>query len=146
MVKERERIKKSLWATKVVAILIVLSMWLIGTNGLAQEIRPITPEALNELMEKKDDTFLIVDTQPQAAYKIGHIKGAINFPWAPEIKSPDLPRDRILVLYCDCTHEEDSIDLAKQLLRDWEYVYVRVLKGGWSQWQKLGYPVEKSSE
>jgi rhodanese-related sulfurtransferase len=147
MVKERKRMEKSLWIAKVIAILIVSSIWPICINGWAQEIRYITPEALKELIEKQDDTILIVDTQPKAAFKIGHIKGAINFPWAPEIKSPtDLPRDRILVLYCDCTNEEDSIDVAKQLLRYWEYVYVRVLKGGWSQWQKLGYPIEKNSE
>ncbi len=138
--------KKSFWVAKVIAVLIVSSIWPIYNNAWGQEIRYITPEALKELIEKKDNTILIVDTQPKAAYKIGHIKGAINFPWAPEIKNPDLPQDRILVLYCDCTNEEDSTDLAKQLLRNWEYVYVRVLKGGWSQWQKLGYPIEKSGD
>jgi len=146
MAKETKRMKKTHWVTNVIAMLIVPSIWLMYINGWAQETRYITPEALKELIEKKDDTILIVDTQPKVAYKTGHIKGAINFPWAPEIKSPDLPRDRILVLYCDCGDEEDSIDMAKQLLRKWEYVYVRVLKGGWSQWQKLGYPVEKNGE
>jgi rhodanese-related sulfurtransferase len=139
--------KKSLWVTKVIAILVVPLIYLIYIDGWAQDIRYITSDALKELIEKKDDTILVVDTQPKAAYKIGHIKGAINFPWAPEIKSPaDLPRDKILVLYCDCVNEEDSIDMTKQLLRNWEYVYVRVLKGGWSQWQKLGYPIEKGGE
>jgi len=137
--------KKLLWIAKVMMI-IVPSIWLMYIDALAQEIRYITPEALKELTENDGETILIVDTQPKAAYKMGHIKGAINFPWAPEIKSPDLPRDRILALYCDCPNEEDSTDLARQLLRNWEYVYVRVLKGGWSQWQKLGYPTEKSSE
>ena len=138
--------KKSLGIARVAGIVVVPLIWLVCINAWAQETRYITPEALKELIDKKDDTILMVDTQPKAAYKIGHIQGAINFPWTPEIKSPDLPRDRILVLYCDCTHEEDSIDMAKQLLRNWEYVYVRVLKGGWSQWQKLGYPIEKSGE
>ncbi len=139
--------KKFLRIARVISMIIVPSIGLMCINAWAQEVRHITPEALKELIEKGDDTILIVDTQPKAAYKMGHIKGAINFPWAPEIKSPaDLPRDRILVLYCDCTHEEDSIDMAKQLLRNWEYVYIRVLRGGWSQWQKLGYPIEKSSD
>jgi rhodanese-related sulfurtransferase len=136
--------QKLMWIAKVIAVIIVPSIWLMCINVWAQEIRYITPEALKELIEKDDDTILTVDEQPEAAYKMGHIKGAINFPWAPEIKSAgDLPRDRILVLYCDCVNEEDSTDMAKQLLRNWEYVYVRVLKGGWSQWQKLGYPIEK---
>ena len=146
MVKKRQSMKKPFWISKVLAVLVFSSIWSTYSNTWAQEIRYITPEALKELIDKKDDTILIVDTQPKAAYKIGHIQGAINLPWTQEIKSPDLPRDRILVLYCDCTHEEDSIDMAKQLLRNWEYVYVRVLKGGWSQWQKLGYPIEKSSD
>ena len=137
--------KKLLWIAKVMMI-IVPWIWLMYIDALAQEIRYITPEALKELTENDGETIFIVDTQPKAAYKMGHIKGAINFPWAPEIKSPDLPRDRILALYCDCTNEEDSTDMARQLLRNWEYVYVRVLKGGWSQWQKLGYPIEKSSD
>jgi 3-mercaptopyruvate sulfurtransferase SseA len=137
--------KKMLWIAKVMVI-IVPSIWLMCIDALAQEIRYITPEALKELTEKDGDIVLIVDTQPKVVYKMGHIKGAINFPWAPEIKSPNLPPDRILVLYCDCTNEEDSTDMARQLLRNWEYVYVRVLKGGWSQWQKLGYPIEKSSD
>ncbi len=126
--------KKFLWISRVIVMIIVSSMWPAGISGWAQEVRYITPEALKEFIEKGDDTVLIVDAQPKAAYKMGHIKGAINFPWAPEIKNPaDLPRDRVLVLYCDCTKEEDSVDMAKQLLRNWEYVYVRVLKGGWSQ-------------
>jgi 3-mercaptopyruvate sulfurtransferase SseA len=138
--------KKAFCISKV--LLFIISLIYLGyAEGWAQEIRFMSPEALIELIEKKDDTILIVDTQPKSAYKLGHIKGAINFPWAPKIKNPgDLSRDRILVLYCDCTNEEDSIDLAKQLLRDWEYIYVRVLKGGWGQWQKFGYPIEKTEE
>jgi rhodanese-related sulfurtransferase len=147
MVKEKKRMKKKHWAANIIAMLTVSTIWLTHINGWAQEIPYITPEALKEFIEKKDDTILIVDTQPKVAYKTGHIKGAINFPWAPEIRDPsDLPRDRILVLYCDCGNEEDSIDIARQLLRKYEYVYVRVLKGGWSQWQKLGYPVESNPE
>jgi 3-mercaptopyruvate sulfurtransferase SseA len=147
MVKEKKRMKKKHWAANIIAMLTVSTIWLTHINGWAQEIRYITPETLKEFIEKKDDTILIVDTQPKVAYKTGHIKGAINFPWAPEIRDPsDLPRDRILVLYCDCGNEEDSIDIARQLLRKYEYVYVRVLKGGWSQWQKLGYPVESNPE
>src|SRR5512147_2592968 len=110
--------KKLLWIAKVIVTILASTIWPIYNNGWAQEIRYITPEALKELIEKKDDTILIVDTQPKAAYKAGHIKGAINFPWAPEVKNAsDLPHDRILVLYCDCANEEDSIDMAKQLLR-----------------------------
>jgi rhodanese-related sulfurtransferase len=85
-----------------------------------------------------------VDVQPKGAYDLGHIKGAINFPWASNLKSPgDLPRDPTLILYCDCTHEEDSLDVATQLKEKWGYTNIKILEGGWSKWQKVGYPTEK---
>jgi len=75
------------------------------------------------------------------------VKGAINFLWAPELKSPGkLPKNKTLILYCDCGHEEDSIDVAKQLMSRWSYSNLKVLEGGWSGWLKLGYPIEKGKE
>ncbi len=138
--------KKSLRIRKLTAAFIVLWICLIHANGWAQTFRSITPGVLKELIEKKDENVLIVDTQPKAAYKLGHIKGAINFPWAMEISGPgDLPDDKTLILYCDCPNEEDSIDVAKQLQK-WDLINVKILKGGWSQWRTSGYPVEKSED
>ena len=112
----------------------------------AQDFPYISPEELNDLLKKGDNSILVVDTQPKGAYNLGHIKGAINFPWAMEIVSPgDLPRNKTLILYCDCAHEEDSTDVARQLEK-WDYIDVKILKGGWSGWQKLGYPTEKTSD
>jgi len=110
----------------------------------AAEFDHIAPDALKKMIESGDKGFLVVDVQPQGAYKLGHIKGAINFPWQPDLKSSgDLPKDRTLILYCDCAHEEDSIDTATQLMEKWDYTNIRLLQGGWSGWMNLGYPVEK---
>jgi len=137
---------------KTKAIWVIVSGFLMGfltvvsLNSSAQEgpgVPHISPEDLKHLIETRAD-IVIVDTQPKGAYEIGHIKGAINFPWAMDIKSPDkLPKDKTLVLYCDCTHEEDSIDTATQLMTKFGYTNVKVLEGGWSKWQSLGYPTEK---
>ena len=90
------RVKKSLWIITVIAALLIPIICFIVTVGRAENVRFITPEVLKELIEKRDADFLIVDTQPKAAYKLGHIKGVINSPWAPEIKNPaDLPRDKV---------------------------------------------------
>jgi len=124
-------------------LIFVLFIWMTG-YAVAQEFEPISPEGLKKLIESRDKTVVIVDTQPKGVYDVGHIKGAINFPWAMDIKSPDkLPKDKTLVLYCDCTHEEDSIDTATQLMTKFGYTNVKVLEGGWSKWQSLGYPTEK---
>jgi rhodanese-related sulfurtransferase len=113
--------------------------------ALSAEFQYISPKELKKLIETKAD-ILVVDVQPKIAYEIGHIKGAINFPWASEIKGPvNLPKDKLLVMYCDCAHEEDSTDVAKQLTEEWGYKSsnIKLLKGGWSGWLKLGYPTEK---
>ncbi len=68
-----DRVKKSLWIITVIAALLIPIICFIVTVGRAENVRFITPEALKELIEKKDANFLIVDTQPKAAYKLGQI-------------------------------------------------------------------------
>jgi rhodanese-related sulfurtransferase len=110
----------------------------------AAEIQQIKPEEVKKLIESKKKDFVVVDTQPKGAYDLGHIKGAVNFPWGPDLKSPGkLPKNKMLILYCDCAHEEDSTDTATQLMEKWGYSNLRILEGGWGGWQKLGYPIEK---
>jgi 3-mercaptopyruvate sulfurtransferase SseA len=106
----------------------------------------ITAEELKKLMDEGAD-MVVVDTLYPYWYKKGHIKGAINFPWAETIKEPTvLPRTKLVVLYCDCECEETSADVGVQLVRDWGYKNIRVLKGGWVEWIKLGYLTEKGEE
>ena len=134
------------WRNNRPAVFITLAaaMGLITSLAFAEEVAHISPEALKKLTESGDKGFLVVDVQPKGAYDLGHIKGAINFPWASDLKnSGDLPRDKTLILYCDCAHEEDSLDVAAQLKEKWGYTNIKVLEGGWSNWQKLGYPTEK---
>ena len=101
------------------------------------------PEELKKLIESKSD-IVVVDTQPKSAYDMGHILGAVNFPWASQIKTPsNLPRNKLLVLYCACDHEEDSTEVAEQLMKKFGYKQVKVLEGGWMRWQELGYPIVK---
>jgi rhodanese-related sulfurtransferase len=120
-------------------------LWVAASPIGAAEIQTIKPEELKKMLEGGEESFLVVDVQPKSAYDLGHIRGAVNFPWAKEIKGPvNLPQSKTLILYCDCGHEEDSSDLATQLMEDWDYMDIKVLEGGWSRWKKLGYPIEKS--
>jgi rhodanese-related sulfurtransferase len=123
------------------AIILVISSFFAS----AEEVSRIKPEELKKMIENKAD-ILVVDTQPKSAYEMGRIKGAINFSWAMEIKGPvKLPRNKLLILYCDCGQEEDSMDVARQLIERFEYrnSNLKVLEGGWSRWLKLDYPIEK---
>jgi rhodanese-related sulfurtransferase len=127
----------------VVSGVLVLIVALLSVSAAA-EFQQIKPEELKEMIESKKADFLVVDAQPKGAYDAGHVKGAINLPWAPELNKPkNLPQNKILIIYCDCAHEEDAIDTATQLMEKWGYTNLKLLEGGWSKWQELGYPVEK---
>lgn len=123
----------------------------VGAVALGQEARPegqsdyarITCEELKKLIDSKATDIVIVDNQPAESFDEGHIPGAINFPWADEIKPPvKLPRNKILIMYCPCMEEEDSIDMANKL-KQFGYSNFKMLKGGWFRWEELKYPVEK---
>jgi hypothetical protein len=131
------------------AIIITIPIAAIASSPV--KLQYIKPEELKKLMESNDLNVVVVDTQPKAAYDLGHIKGAISFPWVIDIKGPgNLPKDKLLVLYCDCATEgsstdifepltgklgscssdDDSTDLAGQLMSKFGYKNIKILEGG----------------
>lgn len=123
---------------------LALAFLVAAMPAVAAELQQIAPAEVKKMIEAGGTGFLIVDVQPKEVYDEGHVKGAVNFPWETELKhSGNLPKDRTLVLYCDCAHEEDSIDTATQLIEKFGYKNIKLLEGGWSKWQQLGYPVDK---
>jgi len=102
----------------------------------------ISPAEVKKMIDDKDTSFALVDTQPEEAFAEGHVPGAINYPWVPQVKPPvPLPRNKMLVLYCPCQHDEDSIDMYKKLT-EFGYLNTKILEGGWYKWVALKYPVE----
>jgi rhodanese-related sulfurtransferase len=102
----------------------------------------ITPADVKKMMDNHDTSFQLVDTQPEEAFAEGHIPGAINYPWVPQVKPPvPLPRNKMLILYCPCNHDEDSLDMYKKLA-EFGYLNTKILEGGWYKWVALHYPVE----
>jgi rhodanese-related sulfurtransferase len=104
----------------------------------------ITPADIKKMMDNHDTSFQLVDTQPEEAYAEGHIPGAINYPWVQQVKPPiPLPRNKMLVLYCPCNHDEDSLDMYKKLA-EFGYLNTKILEGGWYKWVALKLPVDGS--
>ena len=120
-----------------------LELAIAGSREKLSQVPRISAQELKKLMDEGAD-IVIVDTQDERVYHFGHIKGAINFPWAPTIREPiNLPRDKLLILYCGCVDEEASEDVASQLMKEWGYKNIKVLEGGFMRWLKLAYPTEK---
>lgn len=107
----------------------------------------ITAEQLKQKLAS-DQAITVIDVRDTKTY-IGspRIKGSLYFklrrlPYRltmPPLR--DLPRDREVVTYCSCPHDEASIHAAKIFL-DAGFKHVRVLHGGWQMWLKVDGPTE----
>jgi rhodanese-related sulfurtransferase len=112
------------------------------------QVPRITAEEVERLVKTKTNVVL-VDTDDSVAYDAEHIKGAINMAYDPTVDPQDrqatlgaLPSDKLIVFYCNCSHEEDSAPLVLEM---WQLGYdhdkVKALKGGLTRWEQLGYPL-----
>ncbi len=104
----------------------------------------IKAEELRRLIENKSPNILVVSNDPQESFDEAHIPGAVSLPWVTQLKAPvNIPRNKTLVLYCACMHEEDSSDMAAKLSQ-FGYRNIKVLEGGILKWSELKYPLEPS--
>lgn len=111
------------------------------TVAMAPPVQTISPADALKLLQDKDPNTAFVDTAPPEAFEQSHIPGAINFPWVAQVRPPiSLPRDKTLIFYCPCNHDEDSTDMDKKLA-EFGYYNTKVLEGGWYKWVALKYPV-----
>jgi rhodanese-related sulfurtransferase len=105
----------------------------------------VAPDAVLKMIQDKDPSIAVVDTQPVDGYAEGHIPGAVNYPWVMRIKSfpISLPRNKTLVMYGSCPH--DTEDLIRQLT-EFGYTNIKVMDGGWYKWVALKYPAAGKGE
>jgi len=127
---------------------------LLAANTVADEkntssqVNSITVEELKAKVST-NEPVVILDVRNSESYagSDSRIKGAIHVNVRklkyrlgfPPLK--DVPKDRQVVTYCSCPSDEASIKAAQVLLES-GFKNVRVLKGGWHEWQKANGPVE----
>jgi protein-disulfide isomerase len=87
---------------------------------------------------------VFVDVRPRANYEQERIPDAISMP-VGEVSQrvAELPTDRLLILYCNCKAEAESIEGALTAMEG-GLTRVAVLQGGWQAWLQAGYQVEGS--
>ncbi len=84
---------------------------------------------------------VIVDVRGDATYKLGHIKGALSIPVNDiEARMKELPKDKVVILYCSCPAEQSSIAAGKTLHAK-GMDNTAALVGGYPAWKSAGYPV-----
>ena len=98
----------------------------------------------------EDDTHLFIDTRDEFLYKLGHIKGSVNFPLEKFNQiiydfERKYPKNIRIVIYCNGSQCSSSYSLAKMLIGR-EYTEISVFFGGWNNWVNSNYPIERSNE
>ncbi len=89
---------------------------------------------------------LFVDTRHGFDFQLEHIPGAVNIPLDDArtvIPVLGEAKDRTIVLYCDGTECNSSLEVGSLFLMN-GYSDVRVFYGGWKAWKEMGYPTESS--
>ena len=126
----------------------LLSWILLGSSALPQDVARVSMEELKAMLDK-GEAVVIVDDRPKAEFDRQHIKGAVSLPWALDVSEDEkkaLPKDRLIITYCDCgPGESDSADVANQLILA-GFNNVKTLANGWTAWQEAGYPVERGKK
>lgn len=87
-----------------------------------------------------------IDARPADEYKESHIRGAINIPFYGsenyESILNQISKDEMIVTYCSGDDCDLSILLGDELFAK-GYKKVYVFFGGWNDWLKMGYPIER---
>jgi len=89
---------------------------------------------------------VFVDARHDVDFNLGHIRGALNVPLSDyDVKKSvvsGIPRDRLIIAYCDGSECNSSIELSVKLMKD-GYSNVRIFFGGWREWVDANLPIEK---
>jgi rhodanese-related sulfurtransferase len=99
-------------------------------------------EALGLYLRKR---ALFIDARYAYDFVAGHIRGAVSIPLHEFDKNHPiltvLPKDQMLVVYCDGVGCNSSAELAK-MLHGFGYANVKVFFGGWNEWLAHKQPTE----
>jgi rhodanese-related sulfurtransferase len=89
---------------------------------------------------------LFIDARHEFDYNLGHIKGAISIPLnvyqTKKSVLDTIPKNRLLVAYCDGAECNSSIELSVKLAKE-GYTDVKIFFGGWREWTESNLPIDK---
>jgi len=118
------------------------------TTAIDSGIEINNPEAVKQIIEKKQR--IVIDVRPYDFFELGHLPGALSFPLNEfdaviakllKITNQQSP----ILVYCsgfECTDSHSFAANLKQL----KFEDVKVYSGGFTQWQEMGYEIEKNEK
>lgn len=116
-------------------------------HRLTYEVSSRTVNGWMQSNEPHED-FIIIDVREEKDYLAGHVPGAINMPCSkynsfsgPETEFPELKKEGTLYIVICYGGDCDKSHAAAKKLASLGYP-VKKLMGGFSHWEKQGYPIE----
>jgi rhodanese-related sulfurtransferase len=102
------------------------------------------PSDVHMDLQNNSAEIIVVDARTHEAYSQGHVPGAINLPWRKIDASSTaaMPKDKVLVTYCDGIHCNASTKAAMRLAA--LGFRVKEMADGLQGWKREGYPVDKT--
>jgi rhodanese-related sulfurtransferase len=136
-------VKKRLWTALIIA--------LVALPALSQD-NPKLMDELSGYLEFVDygggtifaeqipkseyAKMMVIDARDAAQFAKEHIPGAVNIEWRQVIaKSGDIPKNKPVLIYCNTGSLSAQAGFALRV-SGWEHV--RILQGGFSEWQSKG--------
>lgn len=106
----------------------------------------VSPHGLRKMMDKNDQSFVLVDLRSAEEYEKAHIVGAVSI---PAYKNPDqsaygdveritdafrkLPKDKDIIVHCYSVPCMTGRKIGKMLTE--QGIYVKHLGIGWNEWK-----------
>jgi len=114
------------------------------------EEKSVKSEEILNLWESGEAIF--IDARSKENFGEGRIPGALSLPYdsfeegIPELIDY-LPRDQMLVIYCDGSDCHASPIVYEKLLElGFSEEYMKIFNGGWRDWVELGGEIEKDAK
>jgi rhodanese-related sulfurtransferase len=132
------------------ALLLGFAYTFITKKGYFYEKKPSPSMEIISLIQTKElfasKNALFIDSRHEFEYNEGHIQGAINISlneFATHIAHlTSIPKDRLLIIYCDGSQCNSSIELTLKLM-ELGYTNIKIFFGGWQEWKNNKLPVDK---
>jgi len=101
----------------------------------------LEPVSRDDLVARlREDRVTVLDVRPEDEFALGHLRGAINIPFAElERRLKELPKNREVIAYCRGPYCVLSFEaVAKLRQRGYR---IRRLEDGYPEWKAAGLPV-----
>ena len=133
---------------RLVAALALVMSWtavVSAGHGTEDDVVTITAEQVKGFLDAHEK-IVLVDLRPVKDFQKTRLPGARSVPLKElDKRFHEIPKSGRVVLYCDCPQNE-LIEQAYQLLKDYGYRNTAVMADTFQEWQKRKYPVETGAK